>query len=367
MLKITEYAERLIKDLDLVDYIDRVKIQQKNWIGRSEGMEVDFNTTEGNTLRVYTTRPDTLFGVTYMVVSPEHPVIDELKEKITNYTELVEYREFASKKSDFERTELVKEKTGVQILGLMAVNPVNGNQIPIWVSDYVLMSYGTGAIMAVPGHDTRDWEFAKRFSLPIIEVVAGGNVEEAAFTEIESGKMINSDFLNDMDVSAAKKKISEWLEEKSLGQRKVNFKLRDWVFSRQRYWGEPIPLVHCDKCGWVPVPEDQLPLLLPEVESYEPTDNGESPLAKMTDWVNTTCPKCGGHGQRETDTMPQWAGSSWYFLRYTDPHNHSELASKENMNYWLPIDWYNGGMEHTTLHLLYSRFWHKFLYDCGVV
>jgi leucyl-tRNA synthetase len=367
MLKITEYAERLIKDLDLVDYIDRVKIQQKNWIGRSEGMEVDFNTTEGNTLRVYTTRPDTLFGVTYMVVSPEHPVIDELKEKITNYTELVEYREFASKKSDFERTELVKEKTGVQILGLMAVNPVNGKQIPIWVSDYVLMSYGTGAIMAVPGHDTRDWEFAKRFSLPIIEVVAGGNVEEAAFTEIESGKMINSDFLNDMDVSAAKKKISEWLEEKSLGQRKVNFKLRDWVFSRQRYWGEPIPLVHCDKCGWVPVPEDQLPLLLPEVESYEPTDNGESPLAKMTDWVNTTCPKCGGHGQRETDTMPQWAGSSWYFLLYTDPHNHSELASKENMNYWLPIDWYNGGMEHTTLHLLYSRFWHKFLYDCGVV
>ena len=367
MLKITEYAEKLIKDLDLVDYIDRVKIQQKNWIGRSEGMEVDFNTTEGNTLRVYTTRPDTLFGATYMVVSPEHPMIEELKEKITNYTALAEYRDFASKKSDFERTELVKEKTGVQILGIMAVNPVNGKQIPIWVSDYVLMSYGTGAIMAVPGHDTRDWEFAKKFNLPIIEVVAGGNVEEAPFTEIESGMMINSEFLNGLDISAAKKKISDWLEEKKLGQRKVNFKLRDWVFSRQRYWGEPIPLVYCEKCGWVPVPEDQLPLLLPDVESYEPTDNGESPLAKMSEWVSTTCPKCGGPGQRETDTMPQWAGSSWYFLRYSDPHNPKELASKENLDYWLPVDWYNGGMEHTTLHLLYSRFWHKFLYDYGVV
>lgn len=367
MLKITEYAERLIKDLDLVDYIERVKIQQKNWIGRSEGAEVDFKTTEGNILRVYTTRPDTLFGVTYMVVSPEHPMIDELKDKITNYSDLIEYRDFASKKSDFERTELAKEKTGVQISGIMAINPVNGKQIPIWVSDYVLMSYGTGAIMAVPGHDTRDWEFAKKFNLPIIEVVAGGNVEKSAFTDIESGKMINSDFLNGLDVSDAKKKISDWLEEKKLGQRKVNFKLRDWVFSRQRYWGEPIPLVHCDKCGWVPVPEDQLPVLLPEVESYEPTDNGESPLAKMTDWVNTTCPKCGGPGQRETDTMPQWAGSSWYFLRYTDTNNHNELASEENLKYWLPIDWYNGGMEHTTLHLLYSRFWHKFLYDCGIV
>lgn len=367
MLKITEYAERLINDLDLVDYIERVKIQQKNWIGRSEGMEVDFKTTLGNVLRVYTTRPDTLFGVTYMVISPEHPMLDELKDTITNFGAIEEYRVFAGKKSDFERTEMAKEKTGVQVEGLKAVNPVNGKEIPVWVSDYVLMSYGTGAIMAVPGHDTRDWEFAKKFNLPIIEVVAGGNVEEAAFADIENGTMVNSDFLNGLEVAAAKKKISDWLEEKGLGQRKVNYKLRDWVFSRQRYWGEPIPLVHCEECGWVPVPEDQLPLTLPEVESYEPTDTGESPLANIRSWVETTCPKCGGKAERETDTMPQWAGSSWYFLRYIDPHNTKELASKENLDYWIPVDWYNGGMEHTTLHLLYSRFWHKFLYDCGIV
>ena len=367
MLKITEYAERLINDLDLVDYIERVKIQQKNWIGRSEGMEVDFKTTLGNALRVYTTRPDTLFGVTYMVISPEHPMLEELKDTITNFEAIEEYRVFAGKKSDFERTEMAKEKTGVQIEGLKAVNPVNGKEIPVWVSDYVLMSYGTGAIMAVPGHDTRDWEFAKKFNLPIIEVVAGGNVEEAAFADIENGTMVNSDFLNGLEVAAAKKKISDWLEEKGLGQRKVNYKLRDWVFSRQRYWGEPIPLVYCEECGWVPVPEDQLPLTLPEVESYEPTDTGESPLANIRSWVETTCPKCGGKAERETDTMPQWAGSSWYFLRYIDPHNTKELASKENMDYWTPVDWYNGGMEHTTLHLLYSRFWHKFLYDCGIV
>jgi len=367
MLKITEYAERLINDLDLVDYIERVKIQQKNWIGRSEGAEVDFKTTAGYTLRVYTTRPDTLFGATYMVISPEHPMIDELKDKIKNMDELLKYREAAAKKSDFERTELSKEKTGVQIQGIMAINPVNEKQIPIWVSDYVLMSYGTGAIMAVPGHDTRDWEFAKKFNLPIVEVVAGGNVQEEAYTDIENGTMVNSGFLDGMQVKEAKNKIIDWLEEKGIGVRKVNYKLRDWVFSRQRYWGEPIPLVYCEKCGWVPVPEDELPLLLPEVESYEPTDTGESPLANMTDWVNTTCPKCGGPGKRETDTMPQWAGSSWYFLRYTDPHNNDELASRKNLDYWLPVDWYNGGMEHTTLHLLYSRFWHKFLYDCGIV
>ncbi len=367
MLKITEYAERLINDLDLVDYIERVKIQQKNWIGRSEGMEVDFKTTLGNALRVYTTRPDTLFGVTYMVISPEHPLLEELKDTITNFDAIEEYRVFAGKKSDFERTEMAKEKTGVQIEGLKAVNPVNGKEIPVWVSDYVLMSYGTGAIMAVPGHDTRDWEFAKKFNLPIIEVVAGGNVEEAAFADIENGTMVNSDFLNGLEVAAAKKKISDWLEEKGLGQRKVNYKLRDWVFSRQRYWGEPIPLVYCEECGWVPVPEDKLPLTLPEVESYEPTDTGESPLANIRSWVETTCPKCGGKAERETDTMPQWAGSSWYFLRYIDPHNTKELASKENLDYWIPVDWYNGGMEHTTLHLLYSRFWHKFLYDCNIV
>lgn len=367
MLKITEYAERLIKDLDLVDYIDRVKIQQKNWIGRSEGMEVDFNITGGRKIRVYTTRPDTLFGVTYMVISPEHPFIDELKDKINNFDKIEEYREFANKKSDFERTELAKDKTGVQIGGISATNPVTGKEIPIWISDYVLMSYGTGAIMAVPGHDTRDWEFAKKFGLPIVEVVAGGNVEEGAFTDIENGVLVNSDFINGLDVKAAKQKISDWLEEKGIGEKKINYKLRDWVFSRQRYWGEPIPLVYCEKCGWVPVPEQELPVLLPEVESYEPGEEGESPLANITEWVNTTCPKCGGEAQRETDTMPQWAGSSWYFLRYTDPNNDDELASKENLEYWLPIDWYNGGMEHTTLHLLYSRFWHKFLYDYGIV
>ncbi len=367
MLKITEYAERLINDLDLLDYIERVKIQQKNWIGRSTGMEIDFGTTTGEKLRVYTTRPDTLFGATYMVISPEHPFVEKYKNSISNIAEVEAYQDAASKKSDFERTELVKEKTGVEIKGIKAINPVNGKEIPIWVSDYVLVSYGTGAIMAVPGHDTRDWEFAKKFNLPIIEVVAGGNIEEEAFTDIESGKMINSEFLNGLEVKEAKVKISDWLSDKGIGIRKVNYKLRDWVFSRQRYWGEPIPLVECEKCGWVPIPESELPLLLPEVESYEPTDNGESPLAKMTDWVETTCPKCGGKAKRETDTMPQWAGSSWYFLRYTDPHNKNALASKENLDYWMPVDWYNGGMEHTTLHLLYSRFWHKFLYDCGVV
>lgn len=367
MLKITEYAERLIKDLDLVDYIDRVKIQQKNWIGRSEGMEVDFKITGDRKVTVYTTRPDTLFGATYMVISPEHPLIDELKDKIKNFDEIEEYREYAQKKSDFERTELVKEKTGVQVKGINAINPASNKEMPIWISDYVLMSYGTGAIMAVPGHDTRDWEFANKFGLPILEVVAGGNVEEEAFTDIENGTIVNSDFINGLPVKEAKEKISDWLEEKGIGHRKTNYKLRDWVFSRQRYWGEPIPLVYCEKCGWVPVPEEQLPVLLPEVESYEPTDNGESPLANIRDWVETTCPKCGGYAERETDTMPQWAGSSWYFLRYTDPHNDKELASKENLDYWLPVDWYNGGMEHTTLHLLYSRFWHKFLYDCGIV
>jgi len=367
MLKITEYAERLIKDLDLVDYIDRVKIQQKNWIGRSEGMEVDFEVTGGRKVRVYTTRPDTLFGVTYMVLSPEHPLIDEFKDKINNFNEIEKYREFASKKSDFERTELVKEKTGVQIDGITAINPVNGKEIPVWISDYVLMSYGTGAIMAVPGHDSRDWEFAKKFGIPIVEVVAGGNIEEGAFTDIENGVLVNSDFINGLEVKAAKEKISNWLEEKGIGERKTNYKLRDWVFSRQRYWGEPIPLVYCEKCGWVPVSEHDLPVLLPEVESYEPGEDGESPLANITEWVNTTCPKCGEKAKRETDTMPQWAGSSWYFLRYTDPHNDKELASKKALEYWMPVDWYNGGMEHTTLHLLYSRFWHKFLYDCGVV
>ena len=367
MLKITEYAEKLINDLDMVDFIERVKIQQKNWIGRSEGMEVDFSTTGNYVIRVYTTRPDTLFGATYMVISPEHPLIDELKHKITNLYAIDEYKLFAGKKSNFERTEMAKEKTGLKIEGIMAVNPVNGKEIQIWVSDYVLMSYGTGAIMAVPGHDTRDWEFAKKFNLPIIEVVEGGNIGKEAFTDIETGTMVNSDFINGLEVKAAKEKISDWLEKKNLGKRKVNYKLRDWVFSRQRYWGEPIPLVYCERCGWTPIPEKELPLLLPEVESYEPTDTGESPLANMDEWVNTTCPKCGGPGKRETDTMPQWAGSSWYFLRYTDTHNNNELASRENMEYWMPVDWYNGGMEHTTLHLLYSRFWHKFLFDCGIV
>ncbi|EOD01175.1 leucine--tRNA ligase [Caldisalinibacter kiritimatiensis] len=368
MLKITEYAEKLIKDLDLVDYIDRVKIQQKNWIGRSEGMEIDFKINgEDEALKVFTTRPDTLFGVTYMVIAPEHPLINKLKDKITNIDEIEEYREMANKKSDFERTELVKEKTGVEIKGIKAINPANGKEIPVWISDYVLMTYGTGAIMAVPGHDTRDWEFAKKFGLPIIEVVSGGNVEEEAYTDTGDGVIVNSDFINGMRVKEAKEKISDWLEEKGIGKRKVNYKLRDWVFSRQRYWGEPIPLIYCEKCGWVPVPEEELPVELPDVESYEPTETGESPLANITEWVETTCPKCGGKGRRETDTMPQWAGSSWYFLRYTDPHNDNELASKEALEYWMPVDWYNGGMEHTTLHLLYSRFWHKFLYDLGIV
>ncbi|MGN0460414.1 MAG: leucine--tRNA ligase [Ruminococcus sp.] len=368
MLKITEYADRLISDLDLVDYPDRVKAQQKNWIGKSTGAEVDFKTTEGDILTVYTTRCDTLFGATYMVISPEHPCIEKWSDKIANIDEVKAYQAEASKKSDFERTELVKEKTGVLIDGVKAVNPVNGKEIPIFVSDYVLVSYGTGAIMAVPAHDTRDWEFAKKFNLPIIEVVKGGkDVQEEAFTDCATGVMVNSDFLTGLSVEDAKKKMISWLEENGVGRAKVNYKLRDWVFSRQRYWGEPIPIVHCDKCGYVPIPESELPLKLPMVDSYEPTDTGESPLSKITDWVETTCPHCGGKAYRETDTMPQWAGSSWYFLRYMDPHNNEALASKEALEYWSPVDWYNGGMEHTTLHLLYSRFWHKFLYDIGVV
>ena len=368
MLKITEYADRLIKDLDLVDYPDRVKAQQKNWIGKSTGAEVDFNTTEGDKLTVYTTRCDTLFGATYMVISPEHPCIEKWNDKIKNIEDVKAYQAEAAKKSDFERTELVKEKTGVMLDGVKAINPVNGKEIPIFVSDYVLVSYGTGAIMAVPAHDTRDWEFAKKFNLPIIEVVKGGeDVQKEAFTDCATGVMVNSDFLTGLTVEEAKKKMISWLEENKVGRAKTNYKLRDWVFSRQRYWGEPIPIVHCDKCGYVPIPESELPLRLPMVDSYEPTDTGESPLSKMTDWVETTCPCCGGKAHRETDTMPQWAGSSWYFLRYMDPHNKEALASKEALNYWSPVDWYNGGMEHTTLHLLYSRFWHKFLYDIGVV
>ena len=367
MLKITEYAQRLIDDLDDVDYIERVKSQQKHWIGRSTGAEVDFKTTEGDTLTVYTTRPDTLFGATYMVISPEHPMVEKWADKLANIDAIRAYREEAARKSDFERTELVKEKSGVQLDGVRAINPVNGREIPIFVSDYVLMSYGTGAIMAVPAHDDRDWDFAKKFNLPIIEVVKGGNVQEAAFTDCATGIMVNSGFLDGMTVEEAKTAITEFLTKEGVGHAKVNYKLRDWVFSRQRYWGEPIPLVYCEKCGWVPVPEDQLPLTLPNVESYEPTDDGESPLAAMTDWVNTTCPCCGGPAKRETDTMPQWAGSSWYFLRYMDPHNNDALASKEALEYWGQVDWYNGGMEHTTLHVLYSRFWHKFLYDIGVV
>ena len=368
MLKITEYADRLIKDLDLVDYPDRVKAQQKNWIGKSTGAEVDFNTTEGDKLTVYTTRCDTLFGATYMVISPEHPCIEKWNDKIKNIEDVKAYQAEAAKKSDFERTELVKEKTGVMLDGVKAINPVNGKEIPIFVSDYVLVSYGTGAIMAVPAHDTRDWEFAKKFNLPIIEVVKGGeDVQKEAFTDCATGVMVNSDFLTGLTVEEAKKKMISWLEENKVGRAKTNYKLRDWVFSRQRYWGEPIPIVHCDKCGYVPIPESELPLRLPMVDSYEPTDTGESPLSKMTDWVETTCPCCGGKAYRETDTMPQWAGSSWYFLRYMDPHNKEALASKEALNYWSPVDWYNGGMEHTTLHLLYSRFWHKFLYDIGVV
>ena len=369
MLKITEYADKLIQGLDTVDYIERVKVSQKNWIGKSQGAEVDFTLTgKDEKLRIYTTRPDTLFGVTYMVMSPEHPLINKWADKITNMDEVTAYKQEAAKKSDFERTELAKDKTGVKISGITAINPVNGKEVPIFIADYVLISYGTGAIMAVPAHDTRDWEFAKKFGLPIIEVVAGGeDVQKAPYTECATGKLVNSGFLDGMSVEDAKKAIQEWLTERNLGERKTNYKLRDWVFSRQRYWGEPIPIVHCDKCGYVPVPESELPLVLPNVDSYEPTDNGESPLAKMTDWVNTTCPHCGGPAHRETDTMPQWAGSSWYFLRYCDPHNDKELASPEALKYWTPVDWYNGGMEHTTLHLLYSRFWHKFLYDIGVV
>ena len=367
MLKITDYAQKLLDGLDEVDFIEKVKVQQRNWIGRSEGAEVDFTLSTGDKLRVYTTRPDTLFGATYMVISPEHPLIDTHKGLISNYDEILAYRQEAAKKSDFERTELNKDKTGVEIQGITATNPVTGTSIPVWVSDYVLMGYGTGAIMAVPAHDERDWEFARKFGIPMIEVVAGGDIEKEAYTDIQDGVMVNSGFLNGLKVAEAKKTIIEWLTEQGLGVKKVNFKLRDWVFSRQRYWGEPIPLVKCDCCGWVPVPYDQLPLTLPEVQNYEPTDDGESPLAAMTDWVNTTCPKCGRPAKRETDTMPQWAGSSWYFLRYIDPHNDSELAAMEELKYWLPVDWYNGGMEHTTLHLLYSRFWHRFLYDIGVV
>ena len=368
MLKITAYADKLLEGLEEVDYIEKVKVSQKNWIGRSEGAEVDFKLANfDETLKVYTTRPDTLFGATYMVISPEHPMIDAHKEALNNYDAIIAYREQAAKKSDFERTELAKDKTGVCLDGITAINPVTGKEIPIWVSDYVLMTYGTGAIMAVPAHDDRDWEFAKKFGLPIIEVVAGGNVQEAAFTDTATGKLVNSGFLNGLEVKDAKKKMIAWLEEQGIGHKKVNFKLRDWVFSRQRYWGEPIPIVKCETCGYVPVPEEQLPLLLPEVESYEPTDNGESPIAAMRDWVETTCPCCGGKAERETDTMPQWAGSSWYFLRYIDPINPDSFAGKEALDYWMPVDWYNGGMEHTTLHLLYSRFWHRFLYDQGYV
>ena len=368
MLKITEYAQRLIDDLDTVDFIERVKIQQRNWIGRSTGAEVTFRTTQGDDLLIYTTRPDTLFGATYMVLSPEHPYVNQWKDAIANWDDVQAYVEAAARKSDFERTELVKDKTGVKLDGVRGINPVNGKEIPIFISDYVLVSYGTGAIMAVPAHDDRDWEFAKKFGCDIVEVVKGGDIEKGAFTlKDDTGIMVNSDFLDGLTVKEAIPVVKKWLEEKGIGHEKVNYKLRDWVFSRQRYWGEPIPLVHCEKCGWVPIPEEELPLLLPEVESYEPTDTGESPLAPMTDWVNTTCSCCGGPGKRETDTMPQWAGSSWYFLRYMDPHNDKALASRDALEYWGQVDWYNGGMEHTTLHLLYSRFWHKFLYDIGVV
>jgi len=366
MLKITEYAQRLLDDLSEVNYLERIKATQTNWIGRSTGAEVDFTATTGDKLTVYTTRPDTLFGATYMVISPEHPLIKKWEGVLKNNDEIKAYQEKAARKSDFERTEIVKEKTGVKLEGVMAVNPVNGKEIPIFISDYVLMTYGTGAIMAVPAHDTRDYEFAKVFGLPVIEVVKGGNVEEEAFTDCQTGVMVNSDFLNGLSVEEAKIKIKEWLENTGKGTPKVNFKLRDWVFSRQRYWGEPIPIVDCDKCGYVAIPESELPLTLPEVDSYMPTDNGESPLSTLESFINTTCPHCGGPAKRETDTMPQWAGSSWYFLRYCDPHNKNELASKEAIDYWMPVDWYNGGMEHTTLHLLYSRFWHKFLYDIGV-
>lgn len=368
MLKITEYAQRLIDDLDDVNYLEKIKTQQKNWIGRSEGAEVKFKLSTGDEMIVYTTRADTLFGATYTVMSPEHPLIEKMKDSITNYDEVLAYKTEAAKKSEFERTELAKEKTGVKLEGIYAVNPANGAKLPVFISDYVLVTYGTGAIMAVPAHDSRDWDFAKKFNLPIIEVVSGGkDVQEEAYTDVYKGNMVNSEFLNGLPVKEAIPTMIEWLEKQGLGKRKVNFKLRDWVFSRQRYWGEPIPLVHCDKCGWVPIPESELPLKLPEIETFEPGENGESPLAKAYDWIETTCPCCGGKAQRETDTMPQWAGSSWYFLRYMDPHNDEALASKEALEYWSPVDWYNGGMEHTTLHLLYSRFWHKFLYDIGVV
>ena len=368
MLKITEYAQRLIDDLDDVNYLEKIKTQQKNWIGRSEGAEVKFKLSTGDEMIVYTTRADTLFGATYTVMSPEHPLIEKMKDSITNYDEVLAYKTEAAKKSEFERTELAKEKTGVKLEGIYAVNPANGAKLPVFISDYVLVTYGTGAIMAVPAHDSRDWDFAKKFNLPIIEVVSGGkDVQEEAYTDVYKGNMVKSEFLNGLPVKEAIPTMIEWLEKQGLGKRKVNFKLRDWVFSRQRYWGEPIPLVHCDKCGWVPIPESELPLELPEIETFEPGENGESPLAKAYDWIETTCPCCGGKAQRETDTMPQWAGSSWYFLRYMDPHNDEALASKEALEYWSPVDWYNGGMEHTTLHLLYSRFWHKFLYDIGVV
>ncbi len=368
MLAITKYADRLIDDLDDVDFIPRVKIQQKNWIGRSEGAELTFGTTLGDSLTVYTTRCDTLFGVTYMVLSPEHPILNTWKDKLANWDAVSAYREEAAHKSDFERSELNKDKTGVRLEGVCAINPATKEQIPIFVSDYVLMSYGTGAVMGVPGHDQRDWEFATKFGLPIIEVVQGGDITKEAFTlKDDTGIMVNSGFLNGMTVKDAIPAMKKWVTDEGIGHPKTNFKLRDWVFSRQRYWGEPIPMVKCPACGWVPLPEEQLPLLLPQVESYEPTDDGESPISKITDWVNTTCPKCGGAAQRETDTMPQWAGSSWYFLRYMDPHNKEAFASPEALQYWSPVDWYNGGMEHTTLHLLYSRFWHKFLYDEGLV
>ena len=367
MLKITEYADRLIDDLDTVDYIERVKTAERNWIGRSYGAEIDFATTAGDALRVFTTRADTIFGATYMVIAPEHPFVEKWKDRLENYEQVVKYRDDAAKKSDFERTEMAKEKTGVRLEGVCAINPVTGKEIPIFVSDYVLVTYGTGAIMAVPAHDERDYDFAKMFSLPVIEVISGGDVSKEAYTDTETGTLVNSGFLDGLSVSQAKEKIIEYLTEKGIGKRKVNYKLRDWVFSRQRYWGEPIPLVWCDKCGWVPIDEESLPLTLPDVESYEPTGNGESPLAAMTDWVNTTCPKCGGKARRETDTMPQWAGSSWYFLRYCDPHNDKAFAARDKLDYWMPVDWYNGGMEHATLHLLYSRFWAKFMYDQGLI
>lgn len=367
MLKITEYAQRLIDDLDLVDYIDRVKVSQINWIGRSTGANVKFDTTAGDQLQVYTTRPDTLFGATYLVISPEHPLIAAWANKLENTNEVSAYQEAAAKKSDFERTELVKEKTGVKLKGVQGINPATGVEIPIFVADYVLTTYGTGAIMAVPGHDSRDWEFAKKFGLPIVEVVKGGDVQQEAFTDCVTGVMVNSGFLTGLTVEDAKAKMIDWLAEQNRGEKKVNYKLRDWVFSRQRYWGEPIPIVICPKCGFVPLPESQLPLTLPQIQTYEQTETGESPLAKIDSWVNTTCPHCGGAAKRETDTMPQWAGSSWYFLRYTDPKSDTALAAKEAIDYWMPVDWYNGGMEHTTLHLLYSRFWHKFLFDIGVV